>query len=190
MIQAASVISFCNRPAPGPSELDKAPSVANQHSSVNSLSSKLRQVARSRTPSHEPTLMPIVPGAPRRMVLVVVGLKPHRGLWATSARPGESVIRYQLLSDCPAVVLPAKTGAPLLSWYTERLGDLWSRGDEGRTVAVLMEYLELCVDWTAVEGRVAVQDAVRKVVCAAMESRSVGTSFDHDRSGVAMWRIP
>ncbi len=59
------------------------------------------------------------------MVIVLVGLKPHRKLWTTSARPGESVINYLLLNGCPAIVVPVKVGAPLLAWDALTLEELW-----------------------------------------------------------------
>jgi hypothetical protein len=59
------------------------------------------------------------------MVLLVVGLKPHRSLWTTSKRPGESVIRYILLNGCVSIVVPVKPGAPLVAWDTLTLEKLW-----------------------------------------------------------------
>ncbi|KAJ2922144.1 hypothetical protein H1R20_g14950, partial [Candolleomyces eurysporus] len=62
---------------------------------------------------------------PRHMVLLVVGLKPHRSLWTTSKRPGESVLRYILLNGCVSIVVPVKPGAPLVAWDTLTLEKLW-----------------------------------------------------------------
>jgi hypothetical protein len=59
------------------------------------------------------------------MVILCVGLKPHRSLWTTSARPGESVIKYLLLNGCPAIVVPVKIGAPLVAWDALTLEELW-----------------------------------------------------------------
>lgn len=57
------------------------------------------------------------PPPPRNMLLTVIGLAPHRfGMWTSSARPGESVMKYQLLNGCPALVLPVLPGSPLVSW--------------------------------------------------------------------------
>lgn len=91
------------------------------------------------------------------MVLVVLGIKPHRKLWTTSARPGESVIEYILLNGCPAVVVPVKPGSPLVAWDTLTLEQLHKIGakapggvesDKAKGVVhVLLEYLALCVDW-------------------------------------------
>jgi hypothetical protein len=100
------------------------------------------------------------------MVILVVGLKPHRaGLWTTSARPSESVIYYQLLNGCPAIVVPVKVGAPLVAWDALTLEQLWKvplpreedavgagagaadGGKFGGIVTVIYEYLDLCVDW-------------------------------------------
>ena len=177
--------------------------------------------ARSRTPSPEPMLTPLPsPPAPRRMVVVAVGIKPHRKLWTTSARPGESVIRYVLMNGCPAVVLPVQTGSPLLAWHALTLEELWKvalppdeRADEEQVasvdaveenafagvVGVLCEYLELSVDWARVKApdggdpRVAVRHAVMLLVAAAVQSgqsEQVKKEIDKERSGIAMWRIP
>eukprot|EP00914_Ancora_sagittata_P001252 GHVO01003275.1.p1 GENE.GHVO01003275.1~~GHVO01003275.1.p1 ORF type:complete len:181 (+),score=8.76 GHVO01003275.1:684-1226(+) len=119
--------------------------------------------SRSRTPSPEPSLTPLPPPpVPRRLVVVVVGLKPHRHLWSTSARPGESVMYYQLLNGCPSLVVPARIGAPLVGWDGLTLEQLWAvplPKDDVTTekdskfkgvVGVLYEFMSLCVDWTRV----------------------------------------
>ncbi|KAK1217168.1 hypothetical protein PQX77_020176 [Marasmius sp. AFHP31] len=114
------------------------------------------------------------PPTPRRLVILVVGIKPHRKLWTTSARPEESVIQYILLNGCPSIVVPVKVGAPLIAWDTLTLEQLWDvelppaptavtkEGDEelqpprsttGKfegIVQVLLEFLGLCIDWERV----------------------------------------
>lgn len=77
------------------------------------------------------------------------------------------MINYVLCNGCPAVVVPAKVGAPLLAWDGLTLEQLWSlklpdeeKGGEGTAksadgrfegvVNVISEYLELCVDWERV----------------------------------------
>jgi hypothetical protein len=46
----------------------------------------------SRTPSPPPTLQATVP-PPRRLAVLLLGLKPHRlGMWTSSQRPSESII--------------------------------------------------------------------------------------------------
>ena len=70
-------------------------------------------------------------------------------------------MQYQLLNGCPALVLPAKPGAPLLAWDTLTLESLWrvalpesdaagARSKDGKfegIVGVVYEFLDLCVDW-------------------------------------------
>ncbi|KAI0342313.1 hypothetical protein BDW22DRAFT_1357636 [Trametopsis cervina] len=161
LAESAAVISFATAPPKGPSDQP-------QHTSHFSLSVPSRAdlpslsnlFSRSRTPSPEPSLTPLPPPpVPRRMVIIVVGLKPHRaGLWTTSARPSESVMYYQLLNGCPAIVVPVKVGAPLVAWDALTLEDLWKvplpkeddapdSGKFGGIVSVIHEYLDLCVDW-------------------------------------------
>lgn len=89
---------------------------------------------------------------PRRLVILVVGISPHRKLWTTSQRPGESVIGYSLLNGAPGIVVPAKEGSPLMAWDTLTLDSLHKIGVvEGPkfdgVVQVLFEYVALCADW-------------------------------------------
>jgi hypothetical protein len=99
----------------------------------------------------------------RRLIVLVVGLKPYRHSFSQSARPEQSVINYQLLDGCPTIVLPVKEGAPLVAWFAHRktLQQLWKydlgkeEGKKGReefdaSVGALSEFLELCVDWERV----------------------------------------
>ncbi|KZT33170.1 hypothetical protein SISSUDRAFT_1054563 [Sistotremastrum suecicum HHB10207 ss-3] len=137
-------------------------------------------IARHRTPeppstppaesaSEAPTILPSPPE--RRMVMLLLGLKPHRTLWSTSHRPDESVINYMLLNGCPAVVLPAKQGCPLVAWDTITLEQLHKIGkSEGGVdgtkfkgvVDVLFEYLSLCVDWSRIIVPRDLEDDVRQ----------------------------
>ncbi|KAG8864011.1 hypothetical protein FRB96_006884 [Tulasnella sp. 330] len=95
------------------------------------------------------------PAPPRRMVILLLGIKPHRlGLWSSSLRPSESVIQYLLLDGCPAIVVPVKPGSPLISWDTLTLDRLHEMGKVGKrsagVVRVIFEYVSLCVDWERV----------------------------------------
>ncbi|KAJ7599330.1 hypothetical protein C8J56DRAFT_187529 [Mycena floridula] len=173
--------------------------------------------SRSRSPSPEPQLTPLPPPAkPRRMVILLVGLKPHRKLWTTSARPGESVINYILLNGTPSIVIPVKVGAPLLAWDGLTLEQLWqvelpadgavsASGKFEGIVNVLTEFLEMCVDWdrfvipghegpvNVENGQATVKDAMRLLVAAAIrskDSKEAKKEIDKERSGIAMWRIP
>lgn len=115
LAESAAVISFADSPTSSPEAPPEAPTEASASSKLSMLSlpSLSHMVQRSRTPSPEPTLTPLpAPPKPRRIVLLVVGLGPHRKLWTTSQRPGESVINYTLLNGCPAVVLPARGMRP------------------------------------------------------------------------------
>ncbi|KAF9456868.1 hypothetical protein BDZ94DRAFT_1176728 [Collybia nuda] len=171
------------------------------HLSIPSLSNRFNR-NQSRSPSPEPALTPLpLPPAPRRMVLMVMGLRPHRKMWTTSARPGESVLNYVLLNGCPAVVVPVKVGAPLVAWDTLTLERLWKvelppegavKSEDGHyenIVSVLCEFLDLCVDWarvvlesrqTSVDAngeanrKAAVRDAVALLVAAAVRSKTLG----------------
>ncbi|KAG6834196.1 hypothetical protein H0H93_011245, partial [Arthromyces matolae] len=124
-----------------------------------------------RSPQSASTLSLSTPRTPRRLVILLVGLKPYRIMWSTSARPGESVIKYRLCNGCPAIVVPARAEAPLLAWSTLTLEQLWrlelpaedepqaqhatapstnARSHFEGVVAALCEYVEFCVDWERV----------------------------------------
>ncbi|KAH9840552.1 uncharacterized protein C8Q71DRAFT_739945 [Rhodofomes roseus] len=186
LAESASVITFAPPPSSSPTAPPEAEAATEssstapasaKHSSL-SLPSLSHMMQRSRTPSPEPALTPLpAPPKPRRLVLLVVGLAPHRKLWTTSQRPSESVINYTLLNGCPAIVLPARVGAPLVAWVGRTLEQIWSvrlppegadagaldapavpsGDDEAVTktfaglVGVLFEYVDLCVDWARVE---------------------------------------
>ncbi|RDX54676.1 hypothetical protein OH76DRAFT_1340627 [Lentinus brumalis] len=162
LAESALVISFAKAPPP-PAEQPASPPAESHFSlKIPSLPNLTSTFSRSRTPSPDPALAPLPPAPqPRRIVVLVVGLKPHRKLWTTSQRPSESVIQYQLLNGCPAIVVPAKLGAPLLAWDTLTLEQLWkvalpegegpgSASKDGKfegIANVLYEYLDLCIDW-------------------------------------------
>lgn len=220
MNESASVISLCKSLTPAVQEA--AVETPTPHYSFSDLKdlkipSLSNVFSRSRTPSPEPQLTPLrAPPVPRRMVIVVVGIKPHRKLWMTSARPEESVINYILLNGCPALVVPVKTGSPLIAWDALTLQQLWDvelpsadgipskSGKFEGIVMVLLEFLDLCVDWSRVEIQGAedvteeskkekVKDAIQLLVAAAVRSKSskeVKKEVDAERAGVAMWRIP
>ncbi|THU94709.1 hypothetical protein K435DRAFT_899357 [Dendrothele bispora CBS 962.96] len=228
MNQSASIISLCKPPPPPePSapekshhsfnDLTKSVQSTIENLKIPSLFNRAQTQAPSRTPSPEPQLTPLPqPPVPRRLVILVVGIKPHRKLWTTSARPAESVINYILLNGCPAIVVPAKLGAPLLAWDALTLKQLWDvelppEGAESQTgkfegiVKVLYEFLDLCIDWSRVtvspdDGGVVstgkkelVRSALALLVAAAIRSRDskeVKKEIDEDRAGIAMWRIP
>lgn len=211
LAESACAIVLCDPSPPPPLRVivpdhddEVKPQEHRSRLSIPSLSNHFnRRGDRSRTPSPEPALTPLpLPPTPRRMVLVVVGLRPHRKLWAGSARPGESVLNYVLLNGCPAVVVPVKVGAPLVAWDGLTLGQLWEVGlplegeagsADGRyegVVSVLCEFLDLCVDWGRVvlgegasgvgaegegegKGKAAVRDAVGLLVAAAVRSKTL-----------------
>jgi hypothetical protein len=167
---------------------------------------------------------PVPASAPpeRRLLITVIGIKPHRtsAAWSTSHRPEESIIRYQMLNGVPSLVIPAKTGCPLVAWDTLTLNSFYKidkeRGSEGvKGVAdVLVEYLSFCVDWERVivpQGFVGsvgdgnekpneerrknelLKDAVGVLVAGIVKSREskvVKGDVDLDRAGVVMFRIP
>lgn len=152
------------------------------------------------------------------MVILLVGLKPHRTLWTTSARPGESLLYYLLLNGCPAVVLPLLPGSPLLAWSSltlEQLQKMSVGTPEFRGVVdVLFEYVMLCVDLSRVSLRptingvqtyvdnadtdeveiqkTAIRNALERLVEGAVRSKSkqVLKEIDIDRAGIVFFRIP
>jgi hypothetical protein len=171
MNESTSVIALCDAPPPAAPETsagqtsDKPKNPEHKHSLSMPSLDKFNILA-PRPLSPETALAPLpAPPVPRRLVILLVGIKPHHKAWTLSARPGESVISYVLLNQCPAIVVPAKLGAPLLAWDTLTLEKLWdvelpplpaganitkTRSASGRfegIVDVIFEYLDHCVDW-------------------------------------------
>jgi len=104
----------------------------------------------------------------RRMLVVLLGIKPHRGtVWTSSERPEESLMRYQLLDGAPSIVLPMRQGGPLVGWHAmtlQGMHDEWYRDGGGRETSRrttmsaveritgnLFEYVDGCVDWERVD---------------------------------------
>ncbi|KAF8067636.1 hypothetical protein FPV67DRAFT_1669527 [Lyophyllum atratum] len=196
LAESALAITLC-APPPQSQEPPSPPEHSKTTLSLPPLSLS-NMFSRSRTPSPEPTLTALpTPPIPRRLVVLLVGLKPHRKMWTTSARPGESVINYVLCNGCPAVVVPAKVGAPLLAWDGLTLKQLWGlklpeegEGGAGKgpsvdgrfegVVNVVCEYLELCVDWE----RVVVPTGPKETEAAPEEGTEEGSmTADEKKKG-------
>lgn len=152
-------------------------------------------------PESPPPMLQEMVQPPRRLAVVLLGLKPHRlGMWTSSARPSESVLKYVLLNGSPTIVLPALAGAPLIAWNTLTLKQFQAKGNKyDGVVRILFEYLSLCVDWERVtvgkgdeERKKVVRDAVQLIVAAAVqsgESKAVMKEVDLDRAGIVVFRI-
>ena len=193
MNESASVIALCDAPPAAPETSpgqtpEKPKNPEHKHSLSMPSLGKFNILSPSRPPSPETALAPHpAPPVPRRLVILLVGIKPHRKAWTLSARPGESVIHYVLLNQCPAIVVPAKLGTPLLAWDTLTLEKLWdvdlpplpagpyiTRSASGRfegIVNVIFEYLDHCVDWD------------RFVVPGAASPGDVGNASKEQESG-------
>lgn len=158
-------------------------------------------LAPSRTPSPPPTLQPAV-APPRRMAVVLLGIKPHRlGMWSSSSRPGESLLQYILLNGAPAIILPALAGTPLVAWNTLTLKQIQAKHEKYDTIVrILFEYISLCVDWERVtvgdtkeERETAVRDSLELVVASAAQSwdsKAARKDVDIERAGIVVFRIP
>lgn len=182
---AESAFSIIMAAAPfAPATVEEpAPSSSHLSLSLPEMPHLSNLFSKSRSSSPEPALTPLIPPpVPRRMVIVVVGLKPHRvGMWTTCQRPSESVMYYQLLNGCPAIVVPVKLGSPLVAWDSLTLEELWkiplpkvSEGESleggkfGGIVNVVCEYLDLCVDW----GRMVVPDPTNAATVPKEDTKS------------------
>ena len=155
-----------------------------------------------------------MPPPQRRMAILVVGIAPHRaGIWTSSQRPGESIMKYMLLNGCPAMVVPIRTGTPLIAWHACTLRMLQTmEGGVGGTIfneilARLSEYVGLCVDWERVvfpEGTMGqgesnesaglrvVKAGLRLILAGAVrstESAKVMKKIELERAGIVFFRI-
>ncbi|KAH7097595.1 hypothetical protein BKA62DRAFT_716158 [Auriculariales sp. MPI-PUGE-AT-0066] len=146
--------------------------------------------------------------AERRMVILLLGIKPHRGSVICAA--------YQLFNGCPAIVLPMRSGGPLLGWHTmtlQGLHDAWYRDGGGfgstsarqRTTEIdritqtlfMFEtefrlYEEEDEEAIWVNKRLAVARALELLVVAAAQSDSMELrrNVDRARTGIAFFRLP
>lgn len=210
--QSAKVLHLCDAPPPVETAAPQAPptfkeNVSKMNGKLTSLMHRTKSQPAAEAPAESPrsespppTLQIAVP-PPRRLAVMLLGLKPHRlGMWTSSARPAESVLQYVLLDGAPTVILPALTGAPLLAWNTLTLNQIHAkRSKYDGIVRILFEYLSLCVDWARVtvgEGdeqrKQAVNDALELVVAAAaqsFDSKRVKKDVDLDRAGIVIIRI-
>jgi len=156
----------------------------------------------------------VLPPPQRRMVILVIGIAPHRaGIWTSSQRPGESIMNYTLLNGCPAVVVPIRTGTPLIAWHacTLKMLQAMEGGVEGtifnKVLDRLSEYVELCVDWERVifpegtkgegesnetAGLRVVKDGLRLILAGAVRSKDsaeVRKKIEGERAGIVFFRI-
>jgi len=155
-----------------------------------------------------------LPPPQRRMVILVVGIAPHRaGIWTSSQRPGESIMNYMLLNGCPAMVVPIRTGTPLIAWHTCTLKMLQTMegGVDGtifeKVLDRLNEYVGLCVDWERIvfpegtkgeresnesAGLRVVKDGLRLILAGGVRSKDsaeVKKRIDGERAGIVFFRI-
>ena len=155
-----------------------------------------------------------LPPPQRRMAILVLGIAPHRaGVWTSSQRPGESVMNYMLLNGCPAMVVPIRTGTPLIAWHacTLKMLHTMEGGVEGtifnKVLDRLSEYVELCVDWDRIvfpEGTIGegesnesaglrvVKDGLRLILAGAVRSKDsteVMKKIEGERAGIVFFRI-
>jgi len=217
--QSAHVLHLCEKPPTA----ESAPSPTPQMSStsfkdklnVSKMNDKLTNLMHrtklypssdaptsipSRTSSPPLILQATVP-PPRRLAVILLGLKPHRlGMWTSSARPSESVLQYILLNGAPTIILPALAGAPLIAWNTLTINQIHAKHNKyDGIVRILFEYISLCVDWARVtvgeeddKRKKAVCDALELVVASAaqsVDSKPVRKDVDLDRAGIVIFRI-
>ena len=155
-----------------------------------------------------------LPPPQRRMVILVLGIAPHRaGIWTSSQRPGESIMNYTLLNGCPAMVVPIRTGTPLIAWHgcTLKMLQTMEGGVEGaifeKVLDRLNEYVGLCVDWDRIvfpegtkgegesnesAGLRIVKDGLRLILAGAVRSKDsaeVKKKIDGERAGIVFFRI-
>jgi hypothetical protein len=122
-----------------------------------------------------------------------------------------------MLNGVPSLVIPAKTGCPLVAWDTLTLEALYKVDKETNGAGVqgvadvLLEYLSFCVDWDRVlvpsgvaaeiieeesgnvRKKAALRDAVGVLVAGLIkskESKAVKADVDLERAGIVMFRIP
>ncbi|KAH7100065.1 hypothetical protein BKA62DRAFT_707466 [Auriculariales sp. MPI-PUGE-AT-0066] len=215
---SASVSDFFHRPKT-PTTTTPAQAPSSSIASIASAPAPAPDVSTTPAAAEvDPTIPPVVAAEPklRRMVVVVLGIRPHRaGLWTSSERPGESVMYYAIMNGCPAVVLPLLPGSPLVAWHANTLGQLQKleggiSGPKFKVIAQrLYQYVDLCIDWERVvpddqleeaeaetpleeKRKLAVRRAIEALLAGAVQSdcKEVRKEVDADRAGIAFFRIP
>ncbi|KAH7345648.1 hypothetical protein B0J17DRAFT_713205 [Rhizoctonia solani] len=228
LAESASIIKLCLDLPTTPAETDAEPPRDLAHDITNLPASKSPMLKASEKASelghkispywHGSTSPTLVDGnaavpvqsipKPRRILFVVLGILPHHKLWTTSARPCESVMNYNLLNGCPALVLPAiseRGDIPLVAWDTLTLEHLHTVGKEKGGIdeeafkgiaTCLFEYLSLCVDWALVSIPEAVttypdgtnpipsEDFKKQLVLDGIELVLAGAVRSHDSKAV------
>ncbi|KIO16811.1 hypothetical protein M407DRAFT_33542 [Tulasnella calospora MUT 4182] len=128
--------------------------------------------------------------------------------------PGESLMRCVFFNGhCPSVVVLVKPGSLLVVWHTStssQFGGIGKGGSAGGVVRLLMEYVELSVDWermvvvvskgmNGVGGeddefkREPIKDALTLLVenlVEAGQSQDVKEKVDLDRAGIVFFGLP
>lgn len=210
---------------PGPDD-QHPPSVPDMHGGPTTMidrltehmqawrTSKARSGSGSPSGAQGPEVAVALPPPQRRMVILVIGIAPHRaGIWTSSQRPGESIMDYVLLNGCPAMVVPIRTGTPLIAWHACTLKMLQGMEDgvEGGTFEKVLErlneYVGLCVDWDRIvfpegsrseeesdesAGLRIVKEGLRLILAGAVRSKDsaeVKKKVDGERAGIVFFRI-
>jgi len=143
-----------------------------------------------------------------RLLVSLVGIKPFRSTWASSRRPDEGRLHYQMPDGVPAIVLPVRAGAPLISWHATTLKDAFdnsSSSDSAREWQIrarqdIFAFLEQVIDWQvvqmpnfskAVDVYTMLQAAVGLLVAssyALKDNKKVKKTLDLERSGIVFLR--
>ena len=216
---------------PGPDD-HYPPSVPNMHGGPTTMIDRLTEqlntwrtskarsgsgspIGMQDTPNDQGREAPVaLPPPQRRMVILVLGIAPHRaGIWTSSQRPGESIMNYTLLNGCPAMVVPIRTGTPLIAWHgcTLKMLQTMEGGVEGaifeKVLDRLNEYVGLCVDWDRIvfpedtkgegesnesAGLRIVKDGLRLILAGGVRSKDsaeVKKKIDGERAGIVFFRI-
>lgn len=122
-------------------------------------------------------------------------------------------MNYTLLNGCPAMVVPIRTGTPLIAWHgcTLKMLQTMEGGVEGaifeKVLDRLNEYVGLCVDWDRIvfpegtkgegesnesAGLRIVKDGLRLILAGAVRSKDsaeVKKKIDGERAGIVFFRI-
>ncbi|THU89139.1 hypothetical protein K435DRAFT_915429 [Dendrothele bispora CBS 962.96] len=229
--ESSTVVNFSNSEltplSPADEQSSKDDSTKHSKFKLSAVTNKLKRSKddETKTTSAEPATestthddlgdTPSEPTSdPRNMVILALGIQPHRKLWSSSARPEESLINYILFNGCPAIVIPIQAGSPLLAWSAFTLEHLWkvnvptelterrqptSEDELEKLLRITYEFVEFCVEWDRFEyegkdGKEAgLKEALRGLLVAAIQTRDcdeIKKDVDTQRGGIAMWRIP
>ena len=136
-----------------------------------------------------------------RLLVLCLGISPWRThAWSQARNPGEARLRFHLLNDAPALVIPVKEEAPICAWSPWTLHQMHEEEFKPeRQVEDLYNYLGSIIspDHVIASAKGGYPGLLRaglsSIVQSAVDTKSIATGIskivDLRRVGIAMFRF-